>query len=1006
MRKINRLLYLSLSLGGLTAAAQQTAVYTNELSDFNHAVALYNEEQYLAAQILFNKVKSSSVHANSEVEADCAYYIANCAIRLDQPRAEDVIDEFVKNYPTSSKQNQAYVEVTKYYFDKGDYSKALRYSEKVREHAISNEKVLNRFYFQKGYAYFANKNKNGAQKYLEKVERSSNYGEQAIYYLGYIAYDSNRFDEAKKLFGEVVSKEKYQQKMGYFQSDMSFKSGNFEKAIEQGVAQMQKSTPEEKSELSKIVGESYFNLKEYDKALPYLLDYKGKNEKWSNTDFYQLGYAHYKLKQYDKAIEQFNKIIGGKDAIAQNAYYHLGESYLNSSKKTEALNAFKNASEMSYDLKIQEDAYLNYGKLSYEIGNPYQSTPSVLAGFLAKYPATPYKTEMESLLIDSYITSRNFKEALDLLEKDKEIKHKEAYQKVTFYRGIELFGEGKFQDALALLNKSIAEKQNLTFTSRAHYWKGETQYALNKFSDAVTSYSTFLKDSASKETAEYKNVDYNIAYAYFKQKDYVNAVTYFQRYSNTKGDSARLQDAYVRLGDCNFVLGKYWPAMEAYNKVIDSKGPEMEYASFQKALSYGFVDRLDKKIEDLTQFVKKHPKSNLVDDAQYELGVSYVAAGQTTKAIQAFDQLMKDYPNSAFKSRAILRQGLIYYNSNQNEQALSKFKAVAAAHPNTPEAVEAVANARLIYMDSGRVEEYGEWVKGLDFVEVTNVDLDNDTFESAEKQYVQNNVAAAKTGLSNYIDNFPNGLHAVKANFYLAQLYMSSNETAKAVPYFDFVISKPKSEFTEQALTRLGEVYLTQKSYDKAIAVLERLELEANQEQNVVFAQSNLMKVFYEQGDKNKALFYAEKVLKSSRIDNRVKSDAQLIVARIAIQNNDDAKAKAAYLELAKVAKGEVAAEAMYYDAYFKNKAGQYEASNTAVQKLAKDYSSYKLYGAKGLILMAKNFYKLKDSYQATYILESVTQNFGDYPEVVSEAKKELDKIKQEESKRNSSISN
>ena len=41
---------------------------------------------------------------------------------------------------------------------------------------------------------------------------------------------------------------------------------------------------------------------------------------------------------------------------------------------------------MSYDLKIQEDAYLNYAKLSYEIGNPYQSTPEVIRSFMDKYP--------------------------------------------------------------------------------------------------------------------------------------------------------------------------------------------------------------------------------------------------------------------------------------------------------------------------------------------------------------------------------------------------------------------------------------------------------------------------------------------------------------------------------------------------------------------------------------------------------------------------------------------
>src|SRR5690606_17628291 len=103
--------------------------------------------------------------------------------------------------------------------------------------------------------------------------------------------------------------------------------------------------------------------------------------------------------------------------------------------------------------------------------------------------------------------------------------------------------------------------------------------------------------------------------------------------------------------------------------------------------------------------------------------------------------------------------------------------------------------------------------------------------------------------------------------------------------------------------------------------------------------------------------------------------DAQIIVARSAMQTGNTAKARTAYAFLMTIAKGEVAAEALFYDAYFKNADGKFEASNTAVQKLAKDYSGYKYFGAKGLVLMAKNFYGLKDSFQATYILDSVIKN-------------------------------
>ncbi|MGC1516250.1 MAG: hypothetical protein WA810_11800, partial [Maribacter sp.] len=77
---------------------------------------------------------------------------------------------------------------------------------------------------------------------------------------------------------------------------------------------------------------------------------------------------------------------------------------------------------------------------------------------------------------------------------------------------------------------------------------------------------------------------------------------------------------------------------------------------------------------------------------------------------------------------------------------------------------------------------------------------------------------------------------------------------------------------------------------------------------------------------------------------------------------------------------------------------------NVAVQTLAKDYATYKEWGGKGLVLMAKNYYALNDAYQATYILESVITNFSQYPEIVTAAKSELAIIKSKEAKSNSSI--
>ncbi|QGK75099.1 tetratricopeptide repeat protein [Flavobacterium sp. SLB02] len=1002
MRKLSWFFLLPIILFSTIVSAQKSAIYTYDLKEFDKALALYNDKQYASAQLIFEHVKNNAT--TEEVQSDCAYYIANCAIRTNKANADALMEKFVTDYPTSTKQNQAYIEVAQYFFEQGNYPKALQWFDKVDESYMSKSDS-DKFNFQKGYAYFNAKKKKEATTYFNKVVNSSEFGSQAKYYLGFMAYEGDDYKEATKYFDEVSGEEKYKEKLSYYQADMNFKLGNFQKAIDLGQKAMSKSNELEKSELNKIIGESYFNLKQYDKAIPFLEQYAGKKGKWNNTDFYQLGYAYYEQKEYEKAISQFNKIIEGKDFVAQNAYYHLGLAYLNTGKKQEALNAFKNASEMDFNAQIQEDAALNYAKVSYDIGNAYQTVPAILLDFLKKYPNNSSRSEVEKLLVDSYISTKNYKEALTLLEKNRSAENKAAYQKVLFYRGLELYNESNYQEAGKMFKSAISEQKTPEFTARATFWKAETEYVTADFQNALLSYKQFAGLAAAKSTDEYKNINYNIGYTYFKLKEYDQAGNSFQaQIDNSKEDKVRLNDSYLRLGDCRFVNSKYTAANEAYAKAIEARGVDADYAQFQKAISYGFMSKNDKKIDELNNFLLMYKKSEYRDDALYELGNTYAAEKKNDQALKTYDQLISEYKNGAFTSKSILKQGLIYYNSDRDALALTKFKKVAAEFPKTPEALEAVSTARLIYVDSGKVDEYATWVRTLDFVAVTDAELDNDTYDAAFKQYSQNNSKLAITGFTGYINKFQSGLHSLEANFYLAQLYYTEGSETKSVANYQYVIDQPRSEFTEQSLMKLAQIYLKAKDCDKSIPVLKRLDDEADSAQNKSFAQANLMKCYYDKKDYDNSVTYADKVLQNAKADTNVKADAQIIVARAAMQTGDEDKAKAAYAKLSTTSKGELAAEALYYDAYFKTKEGKFDASNVSVQKLAKNYSAYKYYGAKSLVLMAKNFYGLKDSYQATYILDNVINNFTDYPDVVEEAKKELAAIKAEESKTNSSI--
>lgn len=193
-----------------------------------------------------------------------------------------------------------------------------------------NTKELN---FKMGYSFLVTKNLTLAKDKFIALINDAKYGNDARYYYGYIAYKQEDYGLAESTLKEIADNKSYKSEISYYLLDISFKAGQFERCIKVGQELLKTSRKRDISEISKIVGESYFNLKKYEESIPFLKAYKGKNNKWNNTDYYQLGYAYYKQNTFETAISYFNKIIDQKNAVSQNAYYHLAECYLNTDKK-------------------------------------------------------------------------------------------------------------------------------------------------------------------------------------------------------------------------------------------------------------------------------------------------------------------------------------------------------------------------------------------------------------------------------------------------------------------------------------------------------------------------------------------------------------------------------------------------------------------------------------------------------------------------------------------------
>ena len=191
----------------------------------------------------------------------------------------------------------------------------------------------------------------------------------------------------------------------------------------------------------------------------------------------------------------------------------------------------------------------------------------------------------------------------------------------------------------------------------------------------------------------------------------------------------------------------------------------------------------------------------------------------------------------------------------------------------------------------------------------------------------------------------------------------------------------------------------------EAIPLWKELEIQAVYSENKRYAMFNLMRSYYQSEELKEAQQKAEAVLALKNLEVKVKWDAYEILAQTSINLGDSLKAQEAFKELEKAPIDKLAAEAYYFRAHqnYLNKA--YEKSNEVIAQLSQKFSSQPYFAAKSLLLMAKNFHAVKDAFQATYILESLLNNYDQFPEISQEGKTLLNQIKQEQAQKNASLS-
>ena len=961
--------------------AQPTHVFTDAEKQFKDAKELFIKQQYALAYPLLQEVKkqypdeqkSNNVYLHDDVN----YYYIVCRLKLQLPVAEEEAKHYIDWINNEPRLELMSYHLGKFYFTKNDFTNAVKYYEQASLDNLSNEEIADAK-FEKAYCYFNLKRFAEAKPLFNEIHQlpENKYYIPANYYYGFISYYDRNYSEALKAFKLVELKEDYKGVVPYYIAQIYYFQNKKEEALKYGESVLSRGGLYYEKEMKQLLGQIYFEKKNYAKALPLLEQYVKNATKVSKEDLYELSYSYYEAKQLTKAIEGFKQLSNEQDSLGQNSMYLLADCYLRTNQKANARTAFQYCANNSSNKQQQEISVFNYAKLSYDLG--YQDIAlNEMRKFLNDYPNSDYITEAKEILVGLLASTNNFNDALNLYESFGKPTSgmQKVYPRILYGRAVEYFNDQQIVKADELFTK-ILKLPPSAVTPYANFWKGEIAYRVPDYDAAIRYLSTYLQSGAAAQgEATPSTAKYDLGYSWMKKENYKQAMGNFEALakSNTTATAVE-QDAYVRNADCYFMTKDFAKAGSMYDVVLNSALPQSDYAMFQKAMIAGIKSAAG-KIAILNNLNRLYPQSSLVPDATMEVANTYMADEKFREAIPYLNKVLAAANSGGLKPKAYLKLGLSYYNIDNNEQALTNYQQLIQQYPQSAEADEALDNIKNIYVEAGKPNEYVELMR-KNGKNISATDADGLTYTAAELKYTNNDCAGAIAGFNNYLSQFPAGASVLDANFFRSECYAKSKDWANALTGYTYVNSRGINKYFERATLAASRInYFELKDYAKAKKNFESLRSGAVNQDNQLEAVRGLVRCDYQLKEYAEANEAAKELLKGKGISTDDRSIAFLVLGKSQQTSNDCAGAIASFKSCAAINKSAWGAEARYEIASCQFSLRNYAAAEKAAQSVIKETSSYDYWITSSYILLGDIFMEQKDYFNAKATYQSVAQN-------------------------------
>jgi len=949
---------------------------------YNSAMDAYNSHDYATAERIFQKF-FFGYNIYDGLYATAKYYSGDALLNLgEKAAAAGEFEFFVNQFHWSSFRDKALYKLGLIYFEQGQYDKCRsRLITLIKDYPESDYSGSSLYWI--GETYSKEKKLNDAITFFKNAvgnQDNNNFIDYSLYTLANTYEKEYDYKNAEKYYDTLITYHSNSPlvpaahiRIGY----CHFKLKQYDSAIlELNDPVVKTLPPDVYSEGLYILGNSYYQIKDYQKAennfLSIINNYPFSKE--LRDAKYGLAWAYFQQKKYEDAYKFFNELSSGNDSLAINSFYWKAESKRYAGQEIAAfdiyqdfLNKYPNdqlINEVQYQLGV---LYYNTGK--YELAEKY-------LGNAVKSANNDIKARAYTMLGEIALNKKDFNSAEQIFNEaiaTPDISS-DLVDRSILGLGVAQYYAQKYEAAIS--NLSDINFRDPKFESdKVNFYLAECFYSLGKYKDAIEKF-----DQVSSNNDELANLSlYGKAYCYFNQKEYATAAKYFSEYVKLFPDNVRAVDANLRLADSYYGSKNFVASSKVYKEMFrnDKRIFNDPNAYYQFAQALYKANDIQDAITEFQNLQKKFPNSDYADKSLFTVGWIYFQKGNYQQAISTYRNVLAIYPNSSLAPTVFYSIGDSYFNLGQYDSAITSYQQVLTKFPTSPHVYDAVNGIQDCYVIQNKQDQAINFIRQFIANNPSLSFSDQIFYKVGDIYYSLQNYKQAEISYREFIADYPNSKLVPQAYYWIGKSAENLKKYDEALSDFNSVFTSfPNSDAAPAAVIEMGNIYNQQKKYDDALTMYNKALTTLPNKLRFTEIMFNKGMTYVNKNDFASATLVFNQIVKD--YSGTVFSEkSKLELGILSLQAKNYSLADSYLTNLAQNRSDDIGAQAQFYLGQSLYNQKNYSAAITALSRVSSVFPAYDDWVTKSYLLLGDCYEKTKDRSRAREMYRIVISKHG-----------------------------